>query len=154
MKKIFSAVTVSGSSIFFYGQMTYLKNHGFALVFASSDGERVRQMLADEPYFEFIPIDMRREPSVFHDMIPLVKVTSAIFRERPDIVNAGTPKAGFLFMVGAFINRVLVRIYHVRGFRHESLNGFPKIFQKVIERLCGALATHVVCETKSVTNYT
>jgi len=152
MKKILSAVTVSESSIFFYGQMEYLRKHGFTLVFSSSDGKEVRRMMEKEPYFDFIPIAMLREPSAFQDLIALAKVTSAISHERPNIVNAGTPKAGFLFMIGAFLNRVPVRIYHVRGFRHESMSGLSRKFQKTIERLSGALATHIVCETTSVRN--
>lgn len=149
MEKIYSAATVSDSSIFFYGQMQYLSDAGFDLVFSCSDGPEVRRLEKAEN-FKFIPIKMARNPKPFQDIISLVKVFNSLRLERPDVVNAGTPKAGFLFMLAAFFSKIPVRVYHVRGFRHESMQGFAKKLQMLIEKASGALATHVVCETPSV----
>ena len=78
------------------------------------------------------------------------KVCKVIFTLKPDIVNAGTPKAGFLFTLAGYLLRTNVRIYHIRGFRHESLLGFRRTFQVLIEKITCQLATHVICLSPSV----
>ena len=44
-------------------------------------------------------------------------------KERPYIVNSGTPKAGLIGTLAAFITLRPVRIYTVRGLRLETVTG-------------------------------
>ena len=146
MAKVMTAVTVSKSAVLVRGQMQFLSENGFHPILCSSDGPEMRE-LADRESFQFFPIEMVRKPSPLRDMISLGHILRIIHAERPEIVNAGTPKAGLLFMLAAFLLRRPIRIYHVRGFRHESMAGIPQKFQLAIEKICGRLATHVICLT-------
>lgn len=149
--KVLSAVTVSDSIIFFYGIPTFLSNKGFEVAIASSKGAEL-DLISNRENPIIFPVEMEREIKLFSDFISLLKVINVIYRFRPDIVNAGTPKAGLIYTLGAWFLRVPVRIYHVRGLRHESLTGFSEKLQIAIERIVGRLATHVICETESLKN--
>lgn len=149
--KVLSAVTVSDSVIFFYGIPTFLSNKGFEVAIASSKGAEL-DLISNRENPVIFPVEMEREIKLFSDFISLLKVIIVIYRFRPDIVNSGTPKAGLLYTLAAWFLRVPVRIYHVRGLRHESLTGFSEKLQIAIERIVGRLATHVICETESLKN--
>lgn len=124
-------------------------SRGFEVAICSTPGPELDQIIAEESPMVF-PLVIAREPRPFRDLISLILILNLLVRFRPDIVNAGTPKAGFLFMVAAWLVRVPRRVYHLRGLRHESLTGFTKWLQVRIEKITGLFATHVVCETESV----
>lgn len=147
--KILTAVTVSDSAVLIRGQMAFLKAAGYDAVLCSGTGVEMDELVRTEkPVFH--AIEMAREPSPLRDLISLWTVLRCIRAERPDIVNAGTPKAGFLFILAAWILRIRHRVYHVRGFRHESMQGLTRRLQMQIERLTGAMATNIICLTPSV----
>jgi len=147
--KVLSAVTVSESVIFFYGMPRYLSEYGYEIAISAKAGPELDKIHAEEKVRIF-KVDMEREVSIFKDLVSLGGVLKVLSFYKPDIVNTGTPKAGLLYLMGAWLKRVPIRIYHVRGLRHESLSGFSEKLQIIIERLCGFLATHIVCETKSL----
>ena len=147
--KVLAAVTVSDSVIFFYGMPSYLRERGMTVAIASSRGPELDQIIAKEDPIIF-PIEMAREPSPFRDLASLARVMATLVRFRPDIVNAGTPKAGLIYILAAWLFRVKYRVYHLRGLRHESLTGFAETLQIRIEKLVGRLATHIICETESL----
>jgi glycosyltransferase involved in cell wall biosynthesis len=147
--RVLSAVTVSDSVIFFYGMPSFLSARGVEVAISAADGPELDIILERENPIVY-RVDMEREISIFKDIWSLFHVLKVLYRFKPDIVNAGTPKAGLLYMIGAWLFRVPLRIYHVRGLRHESLDGLAEKLQVYIERICGGLATHIVCETQSL----
>lgn len=148
-KKILAAVTVSESIIFFFGMPSCLKQHGYEVAISSSPGSELDKIVTEEGAIAF-PVQMKREPSPWKDLISLIRIIVTMRRYKPDIVNAGTPKAGFLFILAAWLLRIPMRAYHLRGLRHESMTGFAEKLQIQIERLTGMMATHVICETESL----
>lgn len=147
--RILSAVTVSDSVIFFYGMPSFLSERGFEVAISAADGPELDIILDREAPIVY-RVEMEREISLIKDLSSLLKVFKVLRRFKPDIVNAGTPKAGLLYMIGAWVFRVPLRVYHVRGLRHESLDGLAEKLQIYIEQICGRLATHIVCETQSL----
>jgi len=147
--RVLSAVTVSDSVIFFYGLPSYLSKNGFNVAISSAGGPELDQIQEEEKPVIF-SVAMEREISILKDMASLFGVLRVLLKFRPFIVNAGTPKAGLLYMAASWLLRTPRRIYHVRGLRHESLSGFAEMLQIKIEKLCGFFATHVVCETLSL----
>jgi hypothetical protein len=120
--KVLSAVTVSDSVIFFYGMPNFLSKRGFKVAISSSPGAEL-DAISEQENPTIFRVMMKREISLFSDFSSLLQVCRVIKKFKPDIVNAGTPKAGLLYMIGAWLLRVPVRVYHVRGLRHESLGG-------------------------------
>lgn len=147
--KVLSAVTVSDSVIFFYGLPSYLSKNNFEVAISSANGPELEKIQHDEKPVVFT-VAMEREIHIFKDLVSFIKVLFVLAKFRPFIVNAGTPKAGLLYMAASWILRIPRRVYHVRGLRHESLSGFAERLQIKIEKLCGFFATHVVCETLSL----
>lgn len=147
--RILSAVTVSDSVIFFYGMPSFLRVRGMDVAIAASNGPELERIIREENPTVF-DIQMARELKPVQDLVSLLKVIKTLLRYRPHILNAGTPKAGFLYILAGWLLRVRVRIYHLRGLRHESLVGFAERLQIAVEKITGRMATHIVCETESL----
>lgn len=79
-------------------------------------------------------VAMSREPSL-RDVWSLVLWIRLVRRLRPDMVVAGTPKAGLLGMLAARICHVPVRIYLLRGLRFETETGPRRKILILLERL-------------------
>lgn len=147
--RVLSAVTVSDSIIFFYGMPSFMGKCGYRVAISSSPGPELDQIIRNENAIGF-PVPMKREPSPWKDLVSLFRIFGVIREFKPTIVNAGTPKAGFLFILASWIMRTPFRVYHLRGLRHESMGGIAAQLQIVIERFTGMMSTHVVCETDSL----
>lgn len=146
---VVTAITSQGSATLIRGQLNYLKENGVEPILVSSPGESVRKLASSEG-IRLYEIPMERDPSPLKDIVSLARIILLFIRIRPDIVNAGTPKAGFLCMVASYVCRVRGRIYTIRGFRHESLSGFPRTIMKCFEKFSCYLSTQVVCISASV----
>jgi glycosyltransferase involved in cell wall biosynthesis len=71
-------------------------------------------------------------------------------RIRPHIVHAHTPKGGLLGMVSAWLARVPVRIYHMRGLPFVTATGWRRKLLMWCERISCGLAHRVLCVSSSV----
>jgi len=146
--KLITAITVSESKVLVRGQLEYMSKFGLEpyLLYSPDDGDFSKS----NDGVEFIHIPMEREISPFKDLISLFKIIKIFKYLKPDIVNAGTPKAGLLCITAATICRVPVRIYTLRGFRHESLTGWKLFVMKACEKFVGKLAHKIICISPSV----
>ena len=148
-KKIIYAVTVSKSLKLLNGKLNYLSNKGFNTAIITSPGNEIEKFQENE-ITKVIPVLMQREISLFNDFLSLVKLTKVILKEKPQIVNAGTPKAGLLVTLASFVCRVPIRIYTVRGLRLETTTGFKRKILLFTEKIAANAATHVVCISPSL----
>lgn len=142
MKATFLIITTVPQSLnFFKGQVQVLKNK-YHIEVASSPGERLHTFgeLEKVPVYE---IPMKREISLFSDVVSLWRLFNLIRNRKPKVVHASTPKGGFLGMLAAYFNRTPVRIYFVLGLRYEGTKGFKRRFLMKMEGISCALATHV-----------
>src|SRR5439155_1153358 len=69
---------------------------------------------------------------------------------RPTVTNVGTPKAGLLGGMAAWLNRVPCRFYTLHGLRFETTNGLRRRLLIYAERLACRFAHRVVCVSQSV----
>ncbi len=115
---------------------------------ASADDsyERIQQ----REQVAYIPVEMEREISPLRDFRSLVQLIFKLRQIKPNIVNAGTPKAGLLGTVAAFITRVPTRIYQQRGLRLETTSGIKRFFLASSERIACFCATDIVCNSNSL----
>ena len=65
-------------------------------------------------------------------------------------MNAGTPKAALLGMFAAWLLRVPVRIYIVRGLRGETATGLTRRILGWTKRISSFCATHILFVSKSL----
>ncbi len=131
------------------GQLGYLRRQGFALHLISSPGAQLDRVAAREGV-EHTVLPMRRDMSPLADLIALVRYLRLFRKLRPDILSAGTPKAGLLATLGARLAGVATRIYTVRGLRSETARGWRAALLRFAERTAAASATHVVCVSPSL----
>ena len=137
-------VTSKGSMSFFAGQIRFLLQSGFNVAVVCSPGWDNPD---EVPYY---PISMEREISPLKDLVSLFKLVRLLLRIRPEIVNAGTPKAGLLGMTAAYVCRVPLRIFTCHGMRLETLTGWKKVILTMTEKLTAFCAHHVVCVSESL----
>ncbi|HLV62937.1 glycosyltransferase family 4 protein [Galbibacter sp.] len=147
MKDIFLLITTVPQSLNFYkGQVQVLKSK-YHIEVASSPGQRLDSFgeVEDVPVHS---VPMKREISIFSDLQSLYRLYRLIKKLKPKVVHASTPKAGFLGMLAAYLNKTPVRIYFVLGLRYEGTKGFKRRFLMWMESLSCKLATHVFAVSK------
>jgi glycosyltransferase involved in cell wall biosynthesis len=94
---------------------------------------------------------MRREISPVPDLVALLRWLRLLVRLRPDVVNVGTPKAGLVGSIAAWLTRVPVRVYVMRGLRLEGARtSRERGVLWMAERLSVRLATDVICVSESL----
>ena len=142
-------ITNDLSSLFLRGQLTFLQEHGFRVVV----GTRLESAEGASKFdlgVEVQDLPFTREPHPWRDLRALVATIRLIRRVRPDIVNASTPKAGLLGSVAAWLCRVPMRVYVVRGLRFETATGRRRQLFRLTEKLAIRLATTVIFNSKSL----
>src|SRR6056297_3137583 len=140
------------SSVLVRGQLGHLVGEGFDVMVAarrSTPDESPEPGKWDEGVtVEHLPIV--REPSPLADLRALAATVRLIRRLRPTSVNASTPKAGLLGMLAAWLCRVPVRVYVVRGFRFETATGRRRRLFRSLERVAMRCANHVLFNSPSL----
>ncbi len=131
------------------GQLAYLRERGFEVAVAASPGPDLVAVAAEQGVTVF-PVNMRREISPFADVVGLIGLLRVVREFDPDIVNAGTPKAGLLGMLAARLCRVPQRVYALLGLRLETTTGAKRLVLKQAERTAVACARTVVCVSESL----
>ena len=131
------------------GQLSYLRQRGFEVTLIAASGEELQQTAVREGV-RVIPVPMSREIALWEDWKSLRHLTAVLQDLQPDIVNAGTPKAGLLGMLAATWARVPIRIYTLRGLRMETATGAKRLLLTTTERVAARCAHKVVCVSPSL----
>lgn len=131
------------------GQLAFMREQGFDVTVVSSPGPELDRVRAREAV-ETVAVPMVRANDLRRDAVSLVHLTAALRRLRPDIVNAGTPKAGLLGMVAARALSVPVRIYLLRGLRLETVQGALREVLVATEKIACFCAHDVACVSPSL----
>lgn len=131
------------------GQASYLRQQGFEVTVVASPGadlERFREREAVATVA--VPMDRRVRP--LRDLLSLLRLARALRRLRPDLVSAGTPKAGVLGVLAAWLTRVPVRVYTLRGLPLETTTGVKRAVLRWVQKAAAAAAHRVVCVSHSL----
>ncbi|MCE4953882.1 glycosyltransferase family 4 protein [Staphylococcus haemolyticus] len=145
-KKIFQLVTVSKSITLMKGQIEYLRDKGLDVHVVSSEGPEQNTYSSDITHV----VNMEREISLKNDLKSLFNMIKLFRKERPYIVNSGTPKAGLIGTLAAFITRRPVRIYTVRGLRLETVTGLKYKILYAMEKLAMYCSTDIIAISDSL----
>lgn len=136
------------SLVFLRGQAEYMVKQGIevhCIVSGMPDEE-----WEDMKYCTYHIIPFRRNISPIQDILMLIRLIILLRRLKPDIVHAGTPKAGLLGMISAYTVGVPCLIYHVRGLTFITTHGFKKNILKLAERIVCKIADVVLCSSNSL----
>lgn len=125
------------------GQLAFLREQGFDVTLIASPNDSL-PLIAEREGVTVIPIPMEREISPLRDLVTLWRLCRTLRQLKPHIVNAGTPKAGLLGNLAAWICRVRVRIYTLRGLRLETSSGLKGRILALAERLAAACSRQVI----------
>lgn len=131
------------------GQLALMRERGFEVIVIASPSAELDAVAIREDV-QTVGIPMEREISPLTDFRSLLYLIRELRQLKPDIVNAGTPKAGVLGMLAAFIARVPSRIYTLRGLRLETTRGLKAFILSMAERVAAACAQRVVCVSHSL----
>jgi glycosyltransferase involved in cell wall biosynthesis len=135
------------------GQLRHLSREGsatgFEVTLVTSPGADLAGV-AEREGVRVETVPMAREIAPLADLRSLVRLTRLLRRLAPDVVNAGTPKAGLLGMLAARRAGVPSRVYTLRGLRLETARGFRRRLLTAAERLACGAAHRVVCVSESL----
>lgn len=133
------------------GQAGFLGQQGFDVCVVASPGADLIDF-QDCESASVVATPMRRRIHPLADLQALFRLTRILRRLRPDLVNASTPKAGVLGMLAAWLARVPVRVYMLRGLPLETSSGVKRALLLWIERAAAAVAHRVVLVSPSLRN--
>ncbi|HKR67204.1 MAG TPA: glycosyltransferase, partial [Thermoanaerobaculia bacterium] len=144
-------ITTAGMSARYLlaGQLAFMQRSGFDVTLFCAGGADL-DLVAQRENVRVIAIPFEREVAPLRDLRALWRLVIELRRVRPDVVNAGTPKAALLGMIASALLRVPVRIYTLRGLRSETARGVRRFVLEQLERLTAALAHRVVCVSASL----
>ncbi|MDM1295931.1 glycosyltransferase family 4 protein [Sphingobacterium sp. N143] len=147
--KILIAISDSFCANFIKGQGNYLSGHGHEVVIVSGSGVEIDELEKNEQV-RVIRIPFAREIAPLKDIRDLIRVIKLVKQEKPDIINAGNPKTGFLFSLAHIFFWKIPLIFTLRGVRSDTLRGFKKMIVRSTEWITGALANRIVAISPSL----
>jgi glycosyltransferase involved in cell wall biosynthesis len=147
--RLVHVTTAPESLVFLRGQPGFLRARGFDVHAVSSPGERLAAFAGAEGVpCHAIPMERRIAPG--RDLVALYRLWRLFRALRPNVVDAHTPKAGLLATLAAALAGVDVRVYHIHGLRYATARGATRTLLMATERAAAALATRVLCVSRSV----
>ena len=149
MPKLIYGVSISLCAHFLKGQVKYMVEQGYEVIVISGPGEEI-SALAQQEGARLEVVDFSRAISPLQDMRNLIRVIRILRKERPDVVNAGTPKAGFLIMLACWLTGVRNRIFTLHGMVSDTQSGLRKKILRAAEKRSCALARKVVVVSPSL----
>lgn len=134
---------------FLRGHIAFLRKHDIAVSVICSPGELL-QAFTEQEGVPGYGIEMPRRITPFKDIVALWQMHGALRKIRPHIVHANTPKGGLLGMISAWLCRVPVRIYHIRGLPFLTASGWKRRVLRWSEKIACRLAHSVLCVSHSI----
>jgi glycosyltransferase involved in cell wall biosynthesis len=147
--RIVFAVTADKSLPLLQGFPAHMVERGWEVHVVSSPGSNLHA-LGSGGTVHVHSLPMAREPSLLQDLASLVRWLVLLAKLRPTVVSVGTPKAGLLGGVAAWLLRVPFRVYVLRGLRLESAAGAKREFLRRMEQIASRSAHAVIAVSHSL----
>lgn len=149
MPKILIGVSSSFCASFLKGQVKFLVEHGFSVVIVSGPGEEI-SMLAKAEQAKLITIPFTKRITPFKDLVQLLQIVRILHKEKPDIINAGNPKSGFLIMLAAWLTGHKKRVFTLHGVLSDTKHGLARSVIGFTEKLSCSIAHKVIVVSPSL----
>lgn len=149
MPKILIGVSSSYCASFLKGQVAFLAANGFKVVIISAPGEEI-SMLAKKENAELITVPFTKKISPLSDLVQLFHIMRIIRREKPDIINAGNPKSGFLIMLACWLTGFRHTIFTLHGLLSDNKKGLFRSIITLTEKISCRIPRVVVVVSPSL----
>ena len=149
MPKILIGVSSSYCASFLKGQVAFLVANGFKVVIVSAPGEEI-SMLAKKENAELITVPFTKKISPFTDLVQLLRIIRIIRREKPDIINAGNPKSGFLIMLACRLTGFRHTVFTLHGLLSDNKKGLLRSIITLTEKISCRIPGVVVVVSHSL----
>jgi len=146
--KLTYVVTVSASVSFLYGQVAHMVGSGWDVDIVSSPGPELNVARAEGARSWAVP--MEREITPLKDIVSLWRLWRLFRSTRPDLIVAGTPKAGLLGTLAARLAGVPHVLYTLHGLRLETALGLKRLLLTIAELVACRCAHRVHCVSPSL----
>lgn len=135
---------------FLQGQPEYFESRGFEVSVLCPERRNGEWQVAKPAGIRIMNVPMERGIAPLKDLATLWRLWRVMSSLRPAVTNVGTPKAGLLGGLAAWMNRVPCRFYTLHGLRFETTRGAKRRLLIQMERLACRLAHRVICVSPSV----
>ena len=149
MPKILIGVSSSFCANFLKGQIAFLAANGFKVVIVSAPGEEI-SMLAKKENAELITIPFTKRISPVTAFFQLIRIVRILRREKPDIVNAGNPKSGFLIMIACFLTGFKHTVFTMHGLLSDNQKGLLRSIITLTEKISCRIPEKVIVVSHSL----
>jgi glycosyltransferase involved in cell wall biosynthesis len=95
-------------------------------------------------------VNLGRSISILEDIKSIPQCFEIIRRVKPDIIIASTPKISPIVILCAWLLRVPVRVFQIRGARWEGLSGWRRKLVQLADRMAFAFSTDLLSVSKSL----
>lgn len=150
--KIMIAISDSFCANFIKGQGKYLVENGHEVIVVSGPGVEIDLLEKNEP-IKVIRYKFAREISLIKDIKSLFAVIKIVIKEKPDIINAGNPKTGFLFSLAHIFFWRIPLIFTLRGIRSDTLLGFKRTIVKITEKITCLFSNRIIAISPSLKDH-
>src|SRR6266849_6162531 len=134
---------------FLQGQLQYFQRRGFDVTLICPQPRQGEWEVPRPEGVRIVEVAMERSISPVKDIVSLWRLWRIIRSLRPAVTNVGTPKAGLLGGLAAWLNRVPCRFYTLHGLRFETTEGLRRRVLIFAERLACLFAHRVVCVSQT-----
>jgi glycosyltransferase involved in cell wall biosynthesis len=148
--RLLFAVNSSIALNFLHGQPEHFQQKGFDVTVLCPERRPGEWEVPRSGKVPIVKVPMEREIAPLRDLASLWALWRIVRKFSPAVTNVGTPKAGLLGGLAAWLNRVPCRFYTLHGLRFETTRGFRRRLLIYMERLTCRLAHRVVCVSDSV----
>jgi len=144
------AVNSSIALNFLRGQLEFFHDRGFDVSVLCPKRRRDEWEVQRPGDASIVEVPLERAVAPLQDLASLWRLWRIMRVLRPTVTNVGTPKAGLLGGLAAWLNRVPCRVYTLHGLRFETTKGLKRRILVYAERLACRLAHRVICVSHSV----
>lgn len=147
--KLMLVINNEFSAFHLRGAVQYFSQKGWEVVIVSTPGPLVDE-LAEQEGGRVVPISLDRDINPIADIRSLFQLIPILKREKPDVINVGSPKTGFLFALAKIFLPKLPLIFTLRGIRSDTLEGVKRKIVLKTEKLACAKAKKVIVISPSL----
>ena len=147
---VISAASIS-LKVFMLPHLIMLSKRFSVTAICSENSDEIKKFMPNEVAFQQVKIE--RKIRIFSDILALWKLTLVFYRDKYECVISITPKAGLLSMLAAFFCRIPIRTHIFTGQVWANRTGLVRFGLKKIDCLIATLATHVLTDSRSQTDF-
>lgn len=131
------------------GQPRHMRSRGIEEVAITPPGTRL-DVFAEVEGVSVYGLPMSRTITPWTDLLTAIRLVKLLWKIKPEIVHAHTPKGGLLGMLSATLLRVPVRVYTIHGFTYMTARGMTRALLRGSDWLSCRLAHRVLCVSQSI----